>query len=103
MLNQVPRTLLNIGIDPVERETEETATPLRHGDGGGASPPFDWESFTLGVVGEGDTKTGEGGLSPRSTRTEGRKGGGKGPLRSTFTNESIADQALKDFGDGAVS
>ncbi len=150
MLNQVPRTLLNIGID--------SAVENKMNAGAAGSPPFDWDSLTLAA--EGDTKTGEGGgqdhhpvtvsngygpgatptkamVTPRTgrangggggffgagennggkvppplsaTRGRGRPGGrGQGgngdgpPLRSTFTNESIADQALKDFGDGAVS
>lgn len=138
MLNQVPRTLLNIGIDPVDQDP-------------GLSPPFDRNSLTL----DGESKGGDGsapshgartphyrhsGASPAGLRSDegSRADGAPGPLpstrssagkdwswgrgsgngrdeesgpstpggkvlRSTFTNESIADQALKDFGDGDVS
>lgn len=151
MLNQVPRTLLNIGIDPVDKDK-----------GPEGSPPFDWNSLTLAA----ETKAGDGppgGASalttPHSNRVNGNGGGGggstgrsaeffggrggggtghdegappllpaargrgaragekgskgegppmtpskeKGRLRSAFTNESIADQALTEFGDGTVS
>lgn len=146
MLNQVPRTLLNIGMDPsmVERDDDP--------DG---SPPFDWNSLTVAS----ETKAGDDGapggpsalITPSHVNRLNTGGGGRGaeffgagagheegappPLpaargraaragekggrgeggglvtparghlrvRSTFTNESIADQALKDFGDGAVS
>ncbi|CAN0349712.1 unnamed protein product, partial [Hapterophycus canaliculatus] len=139
MLNQVPRTLLNIGIDPVETDP-------------GLCPPFDRNSLTL----DAESKAGDGSAPShgvgtprarqRSSSTARRRSddtyrtsaddGGPGPLpstrgsagrewsawargkssateeegapttpvgkklRSTFTNESIADQALKDFGDG---
>lgn len=143
MLNQVPRTLLNIGVDPsiVERDPD-------------VSPPFHWNSLTIAA----DTKEGDGlesgsalitphaqssrvnGGSTSSRRgaeffgagagyedgappplpaargrgaragEKGSKGEGGPPvtpatgwLRSAFTNESIADQALNDFGDGTVS
>lgn len=130
MLNQVPRTLLNIGIDPVNNDPT-------------LSPTSDWSSLTL----EADTKTKDasGGVpptmvTPRARRSSasggatpdlfGRNGvppplpsargrgaanekwskeeGGptparEGRLRSTLTNERIADQALEDFGSGAVS
>ncbi|CAN0186642.1 unnamed protein product, partial [Pylaiella littoralis] len=128
MLNQVPRTLLNIGIDPVNNDPT-------------LSPTSDWSSLTL----EADTKTKDasGGVpptmvTPRARRLSasggatpdlfGRDGvppplpsargrgaanekwskeeGGptparEGRLRSTLTNERIADQALEDFGSGA--
>ena len=145
MLNQVPRTLLNIGMDPSLSVAESDD---------GSPPPFDWNSLTLAA----ETKAGEapaggsasvtphansgrvngGGSSGRGAeffgaagagheegappmRRSGRgrgaragetgsKGEGAPPMmpasgrpRSAFTNESIADQALKDFGDGAVS
>lgn len=160
MLNQVPRPLLNIGIDlAVENKTN----PNQHTHtGAGGSPRFDWDSLTPAAEGDHDTKTGEGVrqdrpmadgmVTPRARRANsggvcgaaaeflgagednnnggkappplsatrgrgrtgarGHGGNGDGPpstpfgggrLRSTFTNESIADQALKDFGDGAVS
>lgn len=131
MLNQVPRTLLNIGIDPIDNSNSNP----------GLSPPFDRNSLTL----EGESKAGDGsapshGVGRRHSRHNGsgsaagdgvaggpllsardsgsrdwswargsreEEGDSSSPggkrLRSAFTNESIADQALKDFGDGDVS
>lgn len=128
MLNQVPRTLLNIGIDPADKDPALSQT-------------FDWNSLKL----EAESKTredGPGGSPPAMVTPRGRRPGGatpdlfgrddgppplpsarargaaiekgskgevgstppgEGQLRSMFTNERIADQALEDFGDGAVS
>lgn len=153
MLNQVPRTLLNIGTDAsnstsaAERDLEGSPPFYREGpdtkagDGRGArsaliTPHSHSKSSRAngggggsGGAGRGTEFFGGGGVGvdedgappplPSSTRGRGARGAGErgskgeggapvtprgGRRRSAaFTNESIANQALNDFGDGAVS
>lgn len=123
MLNQVPRTLLSIGEDNNMRDDDAKEA---------SSPHIDWKHLTLGtedkgeghppsltmivpnssrntpaVNGDGRFFNGGHHAGPAASTSVGRHRGShsdrmKGSM-AAFTNESIADQALKDFGSGNVS
>lgn len=124
MLNQVPRTLLNIGIEPVDRSALDWGSLTLDGEskttGDGLDPALAMTTPRVGSYSRGDDFFGGGaddGAPPSMSSARGRRRGGggaslaegyvtppadKGP-RSMFTNEGIADQALREFGEGSVS
>lgn len=125
MLNQVPRTLLNIGGDMAERDISPPLTNHKNLTLGGESklgsngPPHPPSIVTphSSRPSSGKFFSGGSGYAPpsapsarnysRSRSVEiGRRGEGGESRRdsiSAFTNESIAEQALRDFGGGKVS
>ncbi|CAN0066559.1 unnamed protein product, partial [Ectocarpus sp. 6 AP-2014] len=122
MLNQVPRTLLNMGMEPVDRSPLDWGSLTLDGEskttGGGLDPALAMTTPRVGSFSHGDDFFGGGadeGAPPSMSSARGRRRGGggaslaggyvtptadKGP-RSMFTNEGIADQALREFGEGS--
>ncbi|CAM9757803.1 unnamed protein product, partial [Ectocarpus sp. 4 AP-2014] len=122
MLNQVPRTLLNIGIEPVDRCALDWGSLTLDGEskttGDDPDPALAMTTPRVGSYSRGDDFFGGGaddGAPPSMSSARGRRRGGggaslaggyvtpppdKGP-RSMFTNEGIADQALREFGEGS--
>ncbi|CAN0041533.1 unnamed protein product, partial [Ectocarpus fasciculatus] len=121
MLNQVPRTLLNIGIEPIDRSALGWSSLTLDGESkttGDGVDPAPAMTTPLGNACRGDDVFGgeaNGGAPSSMPSARGRRRGGSGASvawgsltppeeggsRSTFTNEGIADQALKEFGEGS--
>lgn len=131
MLNQVPRTLLNMGADGNEKhassgssldwnDTTGGNTDMGVGGGEGAPPrvvtphskvfnssregevaPHSAASPALRPASMAGFRGGS--MERRGSREGAGMGlGGRGSM-SSFTNESIADEALSEFGSGEVS
>lgn len=125
MLNQVPRTLLNIGIEPMDRSAFDSSSLFLDGEsktttGGYLDAASAMMTPRVGIHHGGDDFFGRGaddGAPPSMSSARGRRRGGGGASvaggyltppgerapTSTFTNQGIADQALKEFGEGSVS
>ena len=131
MLNQVPRTLLNMGVDGNEKHAssgsslgwnDATDGNTDVGGGRGEAPParvVTPHSKVFNSSREGEVAPfsaasparrpasmsgfGANSMERRGSREGAAMGlGGRGSM-SAFTNESIADQALNEFGSGEVN